>query len=117
MITFRDFTWGLGVICRGTIKEKLSFLYRMHVQPVLSEDGTDINNASSEQVAKVAEDDGDDSETEGYKEDCNSTDTKQSADSSSQMSKNLSYFLKYKKKRQYEQERKLPLMSQVFFTK
>lgn len=84
----------------------------MHVQPVLSEDGTDINSATSEQVSRVTEDDGDDSENEGLKDDNSTADAKQSAESS-QMSKNLSYFLKYKKKRQYEQERKLPLMCQV----
>ncbi|RDD38887.1 TBC1 domain family member 9 [Trichoplax sp. H2] len=119
MITFRDFAWGLGVICRGTIKEKLSFLYRMHVQPVLSEDGIEINNTSTEKVTPIEEYDGDDSENESCKDDKTSTDSganfKQSADSSSQLSQNLSYFLKYKKKRQYEQERKLPLMSQAQF--
>ena len=35
LINFREFSWGLGVMCRGELPERLRLLYRLHLPPAL----------------------------------------------------------------------------------
>ncbi|XP_038052661.1 TBC1 domain family member 9-like isoform X2 [Patiria miniata] len=35
LINFRDFAWGLGIMCRGELPERLRLLYLLHLPPAL----------------------------------------------------------------------------------
>ena len=47
LVTFREFAQELGVICKGELQDRLQFMFRMHLPPVVSEGTTDNSDDES----------------------------------------------------------------------